>query len=224
MGRWRRCTTTSVGPSDNKALRVTRNKYDRRAAVYDFVEAPMERFVFSQWRRHLWSQVSPRRILEIGVGTGRNMPHYPVRAQVTAVDLSSAMLERAAWRAHRLGLNVELVQMPAETLAFANDIFDEVVATFVFCSVVDPLASFREAARVCKPDGVIRLLEHVRPEQPIMGRLADIWNPVALRMVGDHINRPTVENARRAGLEIVRVDRLGPMGIFRLIAAKPYRT
>ncbi len=187
---------------------VTRKRYNRIAPLYDLMEALMERSRFRTWRQLLWSQVQPGRILEVGVGTGKNMPYYPEGAQVTAIDLSDRMLERARERARALGLNVDIHLMDVQALTFPDNSFDTAVATFVFCSVPDPVLGLREIARVVRPGGDIWLLEHVRVDKPIVGTLMDILNPLVVRVVGANINRRTVKNVRRAGLEIVSVRNL----------------
>jgi SAM-dependent methyltransferase len=109
--------------------------------------------------------------------------------------------------------------MDAEHLAFPDNSFDTVMASFVFCSVADPVQGFREVRRVCRAGGQVLLLEHVRSRPPF-GWLMDIANPVAVRMGGENINRQTVENMRRAGLEPVQVDNLF-LDVFKLIEARP---
>ena len=161
--------------------------------------------------------------MEVGVGTGKNMPYYPDDVQVAAIDLSERMLSRARRRAKRLGLSVDLRQMDAQVLAFPSDTFDTVVATFVFCSVPDPVIGLRELGRVCKPEGEIRLLEHMRARNEALGRLMDIANPLVVRTMGPNINRRTVGNLEKAGLETERVEDLSLQGIFKLIVAKPAR-
>ena len=187
---------------------TTRKRYNRIAPLYDLMEALMEHRRFRVWRQLLWSQVTPGRILEVGVGTGKNMPYYPPGAEVIAIDLSERMLVRAKERAQNLGLNVQLYQMDVQYLTFPNDSFDSAVATFVFCSVPDPVLGLRELWRVVKPGGDIWLLEHVRIDKPIIGTLMDILNPFVVRVMGANINRRTVENVKRAGLEIVSVRNL----------------
>ena len=202
---------------------ITRKRYNRIAPLYDLMEAFVERRRFRAWRSLLWSQVKPGRILEVGVGTGKNMPYYPPGARVTAIDLSERMLARAQERAQRLGLRVDLHLMDVQYLTFPDNTFDAAVATFVFCSVPDPILGLRELARVVKPDGDIWLLEHVRIDKPIIGPLMDALNPLVVRMVGANINRRTVENVRRAGLEIVSVRNLSGE-LVKLIHARPPRS
>lgn len=204
----------------NVETALTRARYDRIAPVYDLMEWFTERAAFRQWRRLLWSRVPAGKVLEIGVGTGKNMSFYPTGARVTAIDLSGRMLARARRRAQELGLDVDLRLMDAQQLEFADDTFDAVVATFVFCSVPDPIRGLQELGRVVKPDGDIWLLEHVRVDRPIVGTLMDLLNPVVVRITGANINRRTVENVRRAGLVIVEVEDLR-RDLVKLIHARP---
>jgi ubiquinone/menaquinone biosynthesis C-methylase UbiE len=130
------------------------------------------------------------------------------------------MLEQARQRAESLGLDVDLRQMDAQELTFENDTFDAAVATFVFCSVPDPVQGLRELGRVTKPDGDVWLLEHVRINEPVIGPLMDLLNPVVVRMMGANINRQTADNVRRAGLQVVDVEHLSGE-LVKLIHARP---
>lgn len=199
---------------------ATKARYNRLAPVYDAMEFLAERR-FKPWRRKLWSLAPTGRVLEVGVGTGKNMPYYPDDALVTAVDFSDGMLSQARERAAREGISVELHEMDAQALTFEENSFSAAVATFVFCSVPDPVRGLRELNRVVKPDGCVLLLDHVRVDRPIVGRLMDLLNPLIVRISGANINRRTVENVRRAGLIIERVEDLAPMGLVKLIVARP---
>lgn len=193
--------------------------YNRFASVYDLAIAPMERMGLTRWRRLLWSLARGPRILEVGVGTGRNLSYHPHGASVTAIDISPRMLGRARLKAQDQNIPVDLQVMDVQHLSFPDGTFDSVVASFVFCSVADPIQGLRELGRVTSPDGLILLLEHVRPPG-FFGRLADILNVLTTRLGGPNVNRRTVENVQRAGLEIERVDNLWD-GVVKLIIARP---
>ncbi len=206
---------------DSRLTAQTRNRYGRIAEVYDLMEEPMERLLYASWRKRVWAGVKGPEVLEVGVGTGKNMPYYPDGVHVTAIDISERMLSRARERAKRLGLDVDLRRMDAQQLAFPSDSFDTVVASFVFCTVPDPVVGLRELGRVCKAEGEVRLLEHMRARNEPLGRLMFATNPLVVRVVGANINRRTIANIEKAGLRIEKVEDLSTQGIFKLIVARP---
>lgn len=204
---------------DTQETNATQARYDRIAPIYDVMET-MAEWRYTDWRERVWSLIEGPEVLEVGVGTGKNLPYHPPDVRVTGIDLSAKMLARARRKARAGGYDVELRQMDAQDLDFADDIFDSAAATFVFCSVPDPVQGLREMNRVVEPGGRIVLLEHVRSDIPILGALMDIFDPVTARLMGPHINRRTVENVRDAGIQIERVDDLGAGDIFKLIVAR----
>lgn len=212
--------STAPPAPDPKATAVTRARYDRIAAIYDWMEALVE-IRYRHWREDLWAQVPRGRLLEVGVGTGKNIPYYPSGAQVFAVDISPRMLRRARRRARQLGQTVHLIQADGQRLPFPPATFDAVVATFVYCSIPNPVLGLQEVLRVLKPGGRVYLLEHMRADASWVGWLMDVFNPVVVRLVGANINRPTLENLRRAGFDLRQVEPLTWQGIFKRIVAEP---
>lgn len=204
---------------DPEATEKTRARYQRIAPFYDAMETMVEHS-FAGWREHLWSLVEGPRVLEVGVGTGKNMPYYPEGVQVTAIDLTPAMVERARERAAALDVEVEVQLGDAQALDFADETFDDVVSTCVFCSVPDPLLGLDELARVTKPGGRLLMVEHVRAPNPLLGAVMDAVNPLAVRVMGANINRRTVENVARSPWQVERVEDLGLRDIFKLIVAR----
>ena len=198
----------------------TRERYNRIARAYDVAEYPIERLLFKRWRRRLWSKVPHGHGLEVGVGTGKNIPFYPGDVTVTAIDLIHKMLERAKRRAARVSINVDIAEMTVEQLEFEDDVFDWAVATFVFCSAPDPIQGFRELNRVVKPRGKIYLLEHMRIDKPVIGKLMDLYNPIVVRLTGANINRRTMNSLAASGLKLEKVEDLVPLGLVKLIQAR----
>ena len=207
----------------DSATATTRARYDRLARRYDAMQSFTERRAFERWRRELWARIEPGRILEIGIGTGKNVPFYPANVVVTGIDISPQMLLRARRVALDLGREVDLRVGDAQALDFPDAAFDTAVGTFVFCSVPDAVKGLAELGRVVKPDGNIWLLEHVRVDKPVIGTLMDILNPLVVPLMGANINRRTVENVRMAGLEIVSVEHPGG-ALVKMIHARPGRT
>lgn len=208
---------------DASASATAQKRYDRQAAFYDLMEAPWEALIYRRLRRRLWADVSGATILEVGVGTGRNLPYHPSGGLVVAIDLSPRMLRRAAGKALHEGRRVDLLLADAQRLPFRDGAFDAAIATFVFCSVPDPVAGLQEVRRVVRGGGRTHLLEHVRLANPLLGRLMDLMNPIWVRLTGANINRDTVGNVARAGIEIESVDSrtLGLMKVIRGSVRRP---
>lgn len=203
---------------EGEQSRVTR-RYDRMAWLYDIYDAPMEWMGTKSRRRRLLARASGR-VLEVGVGTGKNLEHHPKTVSLSAIDVSPSMLSRARRRAEGLDRAVHFGVADVAALPFQDDTFDTAVATCVFCSVADPVEGLRELGRVTKPEGRILMLEHVRPRRRLLGWLADLATSITRRLFGFRANRRTEENVTTAGLDIVEVRR---EGVWREIVAQPAR-
>ena len=165
-------------------------------------------------------------VLDAGCGSGSFLPLMAnllgPSGHITAIDLTPGMLNRAKARAQELGKLVRLCLGDVQRLDFPDHSFDAAVATFVFCSVPNPVLGMQEILRVLKPGGTLLMLEHMRSEQQMIGKLMDFLNPLVVRIMGANINRRTLENVRRSGFKIVQVEDLAVGGIFkRIIARRP---
>lgn len=201
--------------------RKTRYRYDRISPVYDLFGSLAERSKFSRWRRLLFEQVKGPTMLEVGVGTGKNFPYYSRGLEVTAIDLSEGMLSRARKKlVNYPSARIDLKIMDVQKLDLEEDSFDTAVATFVFCSVPDPVLGLREVRRVLKPQGKLLLLEHVLSERPVLRFLMKLANPIMVRITGANIDRVTVRNIQKAGFRIEEEKNLW-LDIVKLIVARP---
>lgn len=197
---------------DNKSA-----TYDRFASHYDRLIAPLERKVLSHLRAQTLAALPENsRVLEVGAGTGLNFPFYPKGAHGVASELSCEMLKRARDKPHPVDLH--LVQNSAEQLPFSDASFDAAFATLVFCSVASPASAFAELLRVVRPGGMIALLEHVRPDG-VLGWLFDGLSVLTVALLDDHFNRRTADDARRAGLELISIERR-MLGIVNIIVCR----
>lgn len=184
-----------------------KNRYNRIARVYDILEWPMEMMV-SGWRERLMSGAKGK-VLEVGVGTGKNIPYYPDDAEVTGIDFSERMIEKAKKKSSERD-NVKVLLMDAEKMLFEDNFFDTVITSCVFCSVPDPVRGLEEIRRVCKSGGKILMLEHVRSDKKIVGKMMDVMNTIPLHIYGANINRRTYDNLLKAGFrkDDIRVEYL----------------
>ncbi len=143
-------------------------------------------------------------MLEIGVGTGLNLRHYPPEVEeIVATDPEAGMMHRAEDKAAKLGRPVRFVEASAERLPFEDDEFDTVVCTLVLCSVDDPARALAEIRRVLKPDGCFLFIEHVRADDPKLARWQDrLERPWRVFAQGCRPNRATLESIEAAGFEV----------------------
>ncbi|SEQ72336.1 class I SAM-dependent methyltransferase [Piscibacillus halophilus] len=176
---------------------VIKKRIDRISSTFDLAD----RLVKEEWRKELLADVRGE-ILEVGVGTGTNFKYYPQDVHVTGIDFSPKMLEKAHVKVEEAAATVQLYEMNIENLDFEDNQFDYVVSTCVFCSVPNPVKGFKELRRVVKPSGKIVMLEHMRSENEIIGKVLDFFNPVSEGILGENINRKTISNIYQANLEV----------------------
>lgn len=198
---------------------LIQQRYDRIAPYFEALEAIMEGLFFKSWRNKLWGKVEGHHILEIGVGTGKNFDYYPANSRITAIDFSKEMLKLATIKQQKKNIEAELALMDVQSLCYADNSFDTIIASFVFCSVPMPLKGLKELYRVCKPGGQVLLLEHVVSSKPILAAVMNFLNPAIVALVGANINRNTVKNIKACAFISVHIDeRSGD--IIKLIEAR----
>jgi ubiquinone/menaquinone biosynthesis C-methylase UbiE len=199
----------------------TQRVYKRIARLYDLLDLPFEYGRYRPIRRALFEGVGGK-VLDAGVGTGRNMIYYPDDSGVTGIDLSPAMLKRAVRRRDRLGKTVDLCEMDVMATDFADDCFDHVVATFLFCVLDDhyQAPALRELARICKPGGCIHILEYAYSANPRKAFIMRLWAPWVKLMYGATFDRETERYVPEAGLDLVETRFLF-QDIIKLIVLTP---
>jgi demethylmenaquinone methyltransferase/2-methoxy-6-polyprenyl-1,4-benzoquinol methylase len=178
-------------------------RYQRIAWVYDLLDLPFEHTRYRKIRPMIFAGLSGR-ILDAGVGTGRNFPFYPPGSEVVGIDLSPAMLARAERRRRAAAAKIELRPMDVTQLEFPDRSFDAAVATFLFCTLPDQLqvAGMRELGRVVKPGGIIRCLEYTRPSRGLRRLLTRVWEPWVAWAYGAGFDRQTEKHVPQAGLQL----------------------
>ena len=198
-----------------------RATYQRIARWYDLFDAPFERKRYQPIRPLLFAGLSGR-ILDAGVGTGRNIPFYPQDGNMLGIDLSPAMLTRASRRRDEVGRDVALMEMDVMHTSFENNSFDAVVSTFLFCVLAPEhqLPVLKELARICKPDGEIRLLEYSYSKNPMKRFIMRLWAPWVRFAYGAAFDRNTYLYLEEAGFEETENYFLVE-DIIRFIVARP---
>ena len=194
--------------------------YRSIARLYDLLDLPFERGRYAPIRPVMFAGLSGR-LLDAGVGTGRNMAFYPPNAQVTGVDLSPAMLSRATARHERLGVEVELLERDICDTRLPEGHFDAAVATFLFCVLDDSLQlpALKELARIVEPGGEIRILEYQYSARPWKRFVMHLWAPWVRLAYGATFDRNTEQYLPEAGLEVVE-ERFLFQDIIKLIVAR----
>lgn len=199
--------------------REVREVYDRFARWYDWLEIVPELLGTWALRRELMRRARGR-VLEVAVGTGRNLPHYPPGTEVVGVDFSVEMIRRARDRAAGEEVEARFALMDAERLAVCDGGYDTVTSSMTLCTFPDPVRALREMERALKPGGRVLLVEHGRSEHGWLARYQDRTEERIAGRVGCHWNREPPEIVRAAGLEIVDHDRKF-LGVFHMIEAAP---
>jgi phosphatidylethanolamine/phosphatidyl-N-methylethanolamine N-methyltransferase len=157
------------------------------------------------------------RVLEVGVGTGLNLPLYSRDCNVTGIDISKEMLRKAEERVLTLGMaNTKLMVMDGSRLAFPDDSFDRVIATYVISAVPDPVKTLLEMRRVCKPSGHLVILNHFKSENPVIGMFEKLLAPVCTK-IGFNTELKLMPLLERVALSPDQMHRVNLMNGWRLV-------
>jgi phosphatidylethanolamine/phosphatidyl-N-methylethanolamine N-methyltransferase len=196
--------------------RQVQRAYELYAPVYDFIFD----WIFAPGRAAAVKQLALQpndRVLEVGIGTGLNLPLYPPVVRLTGIDLSQEMLDKAVERVQTLTMpNVTLKVMDATSMDFGENEFDKALATYTISAVPDPVAVLREMRRVVRPGGILVLLNHFRSERRAVGRFEDLVAPVCTRL-GWKSNLPLTPLLRQVGLTPEVVVKVNMFNGWRLV-------
>ena len=197
--------------------RQVERAYEFYAPVYDFIFD----WIFAPGRAAAVRQLTLApgdSVLEVGIGTGLNLPLYPPNCRLTGIDLSQEMLDKAIERCQELAMpNVTLKVMDATSLDFGDNEFDKAVATYTISAVPDPVAVLREMRRVVKPDGAIVILNHFRSERRLTGWAEDMVAPVCTRL-GWKSNLALKPLLAAVGLEAEAIAKVNLFNGWRLVS------
>ena len=202
-------------PKEEKQKNV--NKFDEIADKYNLVD----HIIPTKWRQKA-TALAYGRVLEVGIGTGLNLPFYSASCtEIVGIDVSPRMLEKAKKKAAGCSISVSLEVMDVQKLALPSASFDCVIATFVFCSVPDPCAGLKECYRVLKPGGRFILLEHMGSENKLANGILSLLNPITVRRLGDHLTRRTADSVIAAGFRTESVEKLFGDVVRLIVSEKP---
>jgi ubiquinone/menaquinone biosynthesis C-methylase UbiE len=197
-----------------------RSLWERYAPRYERDTGFYDHFLLGDSRSWACSQASGQ-VLEVAIGTGRNLAFYPRGIQLTGIDFSPAMLDIARGRAAELGIDVTLIEADAQHLPFADDRFDTVVCTLALSSIPDPAAAINEMHRVLHPGGQLLVVGHVASPYRVVRAGQRRLERLSIRLAGDHQTRQPYPEIVAAGFTVDRRERLRAGVIERVRAVKP---
>ena len=213
---------TSTGKAGTRETPVARQKrvWDKSAPSYDKQISFFEKIWFGGAREWLGGRAQGQ-VLEVAIGTGRNLPHYPTDVTITAIELSPAMLAIARQRAADLGRAVDFREGDAEHLPFDDASFDTVVCAFSLCTIPSPAAALAEMRRVLRPGGRLLLVDHIGSAWPPIYALQWLVERPTIHSAGEHFTRRQLPLVKAAGFQVVESERLKAGSIERIHAVKP---
>jgi ubiquinone/menaquinone biosynthesis C-methylase UbiE len=194
--------------------------WDKAAPSYDQQIAFFEKIQFGGGREWLGARVEGR-VLEVAIGTGLNLAHYPAVVTITGIELSPAMLAIARQRAAALGREADLREADAEHLPFGDGSFDTVVCALSLCTIPSPAAAIAEMKRVLVPGGRLLLLDHIGSTWPPVYAVQWLLERITIRAAGEHFTRRQLPLVQAAGFRVAETERLKAGTVERIHAVKP---
>ena len=212
-------STAKAGTGETPAARQKR-VWDKSAPSYDKQISFFEKIQFSGGREWLCERATGN-VLEVAIGTGRNLPHYPADVTLTAIELSPAMMAIARQRAADLGREVDFHEGDAEHLPFDDASFDTVLCALSLCTIPSPDAALGEMRRVLRPGGRLLLLDHIGSALPPVYAVQWLLERLTIRAAGEHFTRRQLPLVKAAGFRVVESERLKAGSVERIHAVKP---
>jgi ubiquinone/menaquinone biosynthesis C-methylase UbiE len=212
-------STAKARAGETEAARQKR-VWDKSAPSYDKQIAFFEKTWFGGGREWLGERTRGR-VLEVAIGTGRNLPHYPPDTAVTGIELSPAMLTIARQRAAGLGRHADLREGDAEHLPFADASFDTVVCALSLCTIPNPATAIGEMNRVLVPAGRLLLLDHIASTWPPVYAAQWLLEQITIRAAGEHFTRRQLPLVQAARFQVVETERRKAGTVERIHAVKP---
>jgi ubiquinone/menaquinone biosynthesis C-methylase UbiE len=213
-------TSTANGRTCETPAARQKRVWDKSASSYDRQIAFFEKTWFGGGREWLGERAQGR-VLEVAVGTGRNLPYYPAGATVTGVELSPAMLAIARQRAAGLGRDIDLQEGDAEHLPCGDASFDTVVCALSLCTIPNPAMAIGEMERVLVPGGRLLLLDHIGSSWPPVYAAQWLLERITIRAAGEHFTRRQLPLVQAAGFQVIETERLKAGTVERIHAVKP---
>jgi ubiquinone/menaquinone biosynthesis C-methylase UbiE len=213
-------TSAAKAPTSETPAARQKRVWDKSAPSYDKQIAFFEKTWFGGGREWLGGRTRGR-VLEVAIGTGRNLPHYPADTTIAGMELSPAMLAIARQRASDLGRDVDLQEGDAEHQPFAEASFDTVVCALSLCTIPDPAAAIGEMKRVLVPGGRLLLLDHIGSTWPPIYAAQWLLERITIRAAGEHFTRRQLSFVQAAGFQVVETERHKAGTVERIHAVKP---
>jgi ubiquinone/menaquinone biosynthesis C-methylase UbiE len=210
-----------MAEGDRRADRL-RRRWDRMSGSYDGSMTRADRRFFGDTRQWVCGQATGD-VLEVAIGTGLNLPHYPAGARLTGVEFSPGMLALAHRRAADLGRAVDLRQGDAQALDLPDAAYDTVVCTFALCAIPDDRKALAEMDRVLRPGGLLLLADHVAAGPWPLRAAQWLVERVSVPLAGEYWRRRPIRDVEAMGYTVERHDRFRLGIVERLAARKPTR-
>jgi ubiquinone/menaquinone biosynthesis C-methylase UbiE len=183
---------------------VTKAKWDKASANFDLMAGYGPEKRWEPVKRELFSKMGEGRILFLAIGTGLDVPFFPPKRNITGIDISDGMIEKARARVAQYDGEIELQQMDVHEMPYEDGTFDQVFTSCTFCSVPRPVEGLKALHRVLKPGGELHMFEHTGSRYFPFSLMMNVMTPLTRRF-GPEMNRTTVENVKAAGFQLDEV-------------------